>query len=229
VSLADRRPLPRRLRTVTAPVPSRGRRLVLALLLLAPALAGAQGSTALDAPSRAAVDRIVDSARAAGLPTAPLELKAVEGAAKGAPGPRVVEVVRALAAALHASRAALGPQASAAELTAGAGAIQAGVEPGAMRRLQAAAAGRPVTVPLVVLADLVARGVPAPGATTALVRLARSGATDAALARLRADVVRDITAGVPAPSALSARLRANGLAPEGSPAPSPPPPGFPTP
>jgi len=201
----------------------RRRAVAIALALLLPAIARAQGAgappapPALDPAARAAVERIVDSARAAGLPTEPLELKAVEGAAKGAAGPRVVEVVRALAAALRASRAALGPGATAAELTAGAGAIQAGVDPAAMRRLQSAAGGRPVTVPLVVLADLVARGVPAPGASSVLVRLARSGASDEVLTRLRADVVRDITAGVPAATALSGRLRADGLAPDGAP------------
>lgn len=189
-------------------------------MLLAAALAAAtpaHGQAAdplaaarLDAPSRAALARVLDSARAGGLPVEPLVSKVLEGNAKGAPGPRIVQVVRTLHLALGDARAALGAGATEAELVAGAAALQAGLRPGALAELRRARGARATAGPLVVLADLVARGVPAPAASDAVLRLARAGAADGAYAALRRDVERDIAAGA-APAAAAA-LRAGNLA-----------------
>ena len=193
--------------------------------------ASAQDSTAvarLDPTSRAAVEQTIADARASGLPTAPLTSKVAEGITKGASGTRIVSVVRALAEAMAEARGALGPNSSAAELVAGAGALHAGVDRDALARLRGAEPGRPVTMPLVVLADLVTRGVPSDTAAAAVLQLSRRGATDVDFASLRRDVVRDIATGTPA--AAAATMRARQFVPvstagEGRPPGQPPPPG----
>jgi hypothetical protein len=197
---------------------------VLAPTIAAPLRAQADPMAAarLDAPSRLAVQRILDSARAGGLPVEPLVSKVLEGSAKGAPGPRIVQVVRALERALGDSRAALGAAATEAELVAGAAALQAGLAPGVLVELRRARGVRPLAGPLVVLADLVTRGVPPAAASDAVLRLARANAADASFAALRRDVERDIAAGA-APAAAAA-LRAGSLAPAPvAPAPTAPP------
>lgn len=165
----------------------------------------------LDASSRAAVQRVLDSARASGLPTEPLVSKVLEGSAKGAPGARIAQVVRTLHVALGDARAALGAGATEAELVAGAAALQAGLRPHALVELRRSRGTRAVAGPLVVLADLMARGVPPTAASDAVLRLARANAGDGAYATLRRDVERDIAAGT-APAAAAA-LRAGVLAP----------------
>src|SRR4029077_14663730 len=92
----------------------------LALLLL-PAQVGAQDPRLdrLDPDTRTQVTVVVDSARRMGLPAEPLIQRALEGATKGAPGPRIVTAVRRLSADLGTARAALGDGASVPELEAG--------------------------------------------------------------------------------------------------------------
>lgn len=165
----------------------------------------------LDAASHAAIVRVLDSARADGLPLDPLVSKVLEGSAKGAPGARIVPVVRALYHGLGDARAALGAGSTDAELVAGAAALQAGLRPGVLADLRRARGTRAVAAPLVVLADLVTRGVPTAAASDAVLRLARANAADASFATLRRDVERDIAAG--AAPATAAALRAGSLAP----------------
>jgi hypothetical protein len=187
------------------------------LAIGAPALLRAQASAdplagaRLDAASRAAVQRVLDSARAGGLPTEPLVSKVLEGSAKGAPDARIVQVVRTLHVALGDARVALGAGATEAELVAGAAALQAGLQPTTLLDLRRTRGVRPVAGPLVVLADLMARGVPPAAASDAVLRLARAGATEAAYTTLRRDVERDIAAGA-APAAAAA-LRAGAIVP----------------
>ena len=171
------------------------------------ALAGVR----LDAASRLALQRLLDSARTDGVPTEPLVSKVLEGNAKGAPGPRIVQVVRALYHGLGDARAALGAGSTEAELVAGAAALQAGIRPTAIVELRRARGSRAVAGPLVVLADLVTRGVPPAAASDAVLRLARANAADASFATLRRDVERDIAAG--AAPATAAELRAGSIAP----------------
>jgi hypothetical protein len=160
----------------------------------------------LDAPSRAAVEHALDSARTLGLPTDPLVAKVAEGVSKGASGERIVRVVREMVVSMAGARDALGPASTDAELVAGAGALQAGAAPGALKRVRAAQPGRSATQPLVVLADLARRGVPAGDAAGAVARLIQLGASDAELARLRTDIARDVAAGVAPAAATSLRV-----------------------
>ena len=193
------------------------RTLAIVALLSVPALARAQDRLAgrLPEPARAAVAALVDSARAAGLPTDPLVNRALEGAAKGAEGERIVAAVRSLAARLADARAALGAGATEAELVAGAAAIRAGASAAFLARLRREAPREPLVVPLAVMADLVARGVPADTAATSVLALVRSGARDADLVAFRENVERDISLG--AAGGAAASLRASDFAAVGVP------------
>jgi hypothetical protein len=157
----------------------------------------------LDAATGALVAAVVDSARAAGLPTEPLVQRGLEGVTKGAPGERIVEAVRRLAADLAHARHALGPAASPPELEAGAAALRAGASPAVLAQFPRDRR-QPLTVPLAVLADLVARGVPVDSAAAAVLALART-ARDADLVEFRRAVERDIVLGV-TPAAAAAML-----------------------
>jgi hypothetical protein len=166
----------------------------------------------LDPATAADVQRTVDGAAAQGLPTAPLISKALEGAAKRAPPERIVAAVRAQAAALGEARAALGDTSSEAEIVAGAGALLAGAPRDSLVSLRASRPGKPIVVPLVVLADLVTRNVPPGAAVEAVLTASRARAGDADFLALRRRVERDIAAGAsPAEAAL---LRARGLRPK---------------
>ena len=167
-----------------------------ALLLAAPALAAPAAAFAqdarlverLDTATAASVQQVVDSARSAGLPTEPLVQKALEGGTLGASGDRIVVAVAALHGQLGRARDALGGRATEAELTAAAGALRAGLPPTALRRLQSLRSGRPLAVPIAVLTDLVAEGVPAEQATRSVLDLARDGRPDDEFVALRRQV-----------------------------------------
>ncbi|HJU64214.1 MAG TPA: hypothetical protein VJ596_00995 [Gemmatimonadaceae bacterium] len=182
----------------------------LLLVVLLPLRAGAQDDrlSRLDARTRATVGSIVDSARAAGLPTEPLVDKALEGASKRAEGSRIAAAVRSLARELGAARTALGV-ASEAELVAAADALRAGADAAVLARLRAMRQTEALTIPLAVLSDLVARGVPADTAAGAVLALAGTGARDADFVTLRRNVERDIMAG--APPVVAASIRSKGL------------------
>lgn len=178
--------------------------------LLAPARLRAQDprlASRLHPATRAAVEALVDSAQRDELPTEPLVLKALEGASKGASGPRIVAAVRSLLGALRDARAALGPSAKEEELVAAAGALRAGAAPAELTRLRAERPGEALTVPLAVLTDLVARGVPPDTASSIIHALARRGTGDDGFYALRARVERDIMAGAAPASAATARAR----------------------
>jgi len=167
------------------------RLLIFALVLALPGAAAAQDSRLLerlDSATAAGVQQVVDSARIAGLPTEPLVQKALEGRTLGASGERIVAAVAALRGQLGRAREALGGDASDTELTAAAGALRAGLPPGALRRLQSLRSGRPLIVPIAVLTDLVAEGVPAEEATRSVLDLARDGRPDDEFVALRRQV-----------------------------------------
>ena len=186
--------------------------LLAAFVLLAPS-AGAQDArlrTRLDAATAERVGVIIDSARIAGLPTRPLISKALEGASKGAPGPRIVAAVSRLAGEFRSAREVLGPVTEA-ELDAGASALILGVRRQDLAAVRGARSGERLTVPLAVLADLVAYGVPPEAATQAVVKLAEGSGEDEALLDFRRDVERDIALGAPPAAAAAVRLNSGGL------------------
>ena len=188
------------------------RRMAVAVLLsgVTSVGAGAQASakpmTAADLPARLApatrqaIVHLGDSLRAVGLPDAPLYAKAAEGVLKGATDARIVSVLRTLARELGDARASLGISADDAELVAGASALHVGASPAMLRQLRDthAAGDGPTTslaTPLVALADLLARRVPALVAAAAIDSLVARGAPSEDFAALHAAVKRDIDAG----------------------------------
>ncbi len=156
----------------------------------------------LDPGTRPLVAVVIDSARAAGLPTEPLVQRALEGATKGAPGPLIVSAVQRLAADLGRAREALGPGTTPPELEAGAAALRAGAGPAVLAQLRRARR-QTIAVPLAVLTDLVAGGVPVDSAAAAVLALA-ARARDADLVEFRRSVERDIALGAPPTAATAA-------------------------
>ena len=163
----------------------------------------------LDAPSRAAITALVDSARAQGLPVEPLMEKVYEGMGKGADGPRIVAAVRSLTLEMASAHRALGTVASADEIKAAASAMHAGVpavELGKMKKQSGLR--RSLTLPFTVLADLVSRGVPVEAGVNAIKSLVGAGAKDADLNKFQRNVSGDIDQGAPPAAAAETRAKA---------------------
>ena|SRR5687768_10177195 len=165
----------------------------------------------LDRRVQTEVGALVDTARSLGIPTEPVVDKALEGAAKGAPNDRIITVVRLRFRELMAARAALGSGAMDTEIIAAADALHGGASPQVITTLRTRRPGAPLTIPLAVLADLIARGVPPDTASSAVLALAATPATDAQFAALRDDIERDIAKG--APPAIAASVRTRGVPP----------------
>jgi hypothetical protein len=186
--------------------------MTLALAGAALAQAGAQDpriGTRLDAPSRAAITALVDSARAQGLPVEPIMEKVYEGMGKGADGPRIVAAVRSLTLEMASAHRALGTVASADEIKAAASAMHAGVpavELGKMKKQSGLR--RSLTLPFTVLADIVSRGVPVEAGVNAIRSLVGAGAKDADLNKFQRNVSVDIEQGAPPAAAAETRAKA---------------------
>ncbi len=160
----------------------------------------------LDPSSRYAIEVLLDSAARLGLPPEALLSKTLEGISKGAPASRIVLVVKRYFAALKSARATLGPEASVDELSASAGALQNGVDPKTIINLRSSRKGSILT-PLVVLVDLVSRGVPQDDASSAIIGMSQKGAVDSDFMGLRRGVEQDILGGSPPGAALDRRAR----------------------
>jgi hypothetical protein len=121
---------------------------------------------------------------------------------------RILTAVREYAAALGTARETLGDGAASDEIVSAAGVIAAGVAPGVVGSYRAARPVGSLTVPFVVLADLIARGVPPDTASDALGAALRGGAGDDDLSELRRRVERDILSGLKPAAAMAIRTRA---------------------
>ncbi len=162
-----------------------------------------------DERTRAALRTIFEEASAKGIPTAPLVTKVREGVAKRAEPERIRVATAQLAARLERAADALAPSRSVEELSAGADVLQVGIGAGTLRDMRRVWPARPLTVPLGVLAELVASGVPQANATRRVRELLVQGATTTQLAALGTTVRADISAGL-APEA-SMELRSKGV------------------
>lgn len=185
-------------------------RLLLVPLVLAPHALAAQQSplvSRLDLQSRRQIEVLMDSAAGLGLPPEALWSKTLEGIAKGIPNGRIVSGVRRHFAALREARNALGTNISLDELAAAAGALTAGVPRESLKSLRTARQDKSILMPLVVLSDLVSRGVPPEDASTAIVAMSQRGALDSDFAGLRRGVETDILSGAPPAAALDRRTR----------------------
>jgi len=155
----------------------------------------------------AALRTLIEDAPGRGVPVEPLLTKVREGIAKGSDAPRIREAVRVLAARLATAKAALEPGYSVGELAAGAGALQSGIAPSTLRDLRRAWPDRPVTVPLGVLTEMVADGVPSRSASGRLRELMLRGATGAQLVALGSTIRADVAAGYAPGTALELRSK----------------------
>jgi hypothetical protein len=138
---------------------------------------------------------LFDDAAEMGLPVRPLVNRALEGAARRTASDRILKVVREHAIALQQAKRALGNQSTEDELEAGAIALRAGLND---RALETVRASRPVgqaVVPLVVLTDIVRRGVPVSNARDAVNQLARTPRSDDVLLGLQALVAKNAQRG----------------------------------
>ncbi len=163
----------------------------------------------LPAEARAGVRTVIDSARARGLPVEPLVQKALEGASRGANPQLIVRAVTSLSERLASARGALGPSSTETELVAAAGALTVGVPNATLRDLRRSQPDRSVALPLVVLADIVQRGVPVDTASSVIMSLSRAGMQEAEFHSLRQAVMQDIGSG--ANPAAAAATRAQGI------------------
>jgi hypothetical protein len=160
------------------------------------------------APSvRYAVEVLLDSARLAGLPTAPIESKALEGLSRRQDDRRILTAVRAVYRTLREARSVLGPTATADELSTSASALRAGLSTAELAKLVRVRQGKPITVPLVVMMDLMTRGVPRDTASATIFLLWQRGAVDDDLYGLWRGVERDIVSGTDPGMALLNRAR----------------------
>jgi hypothetical protein len=162
----------------------------------------------LDPGIRARIAALVDSARADSLPGEVLIQRALEGTTKGAPGERIVLAVRALHHRLREARRLLGAGREPDELVAAAGCLAAGVDSMTLHTLSTGSRVTSLTVPLIVLTDLVGRGAAQEVASDVTVRMVGAGLEDQAFLDLRATVQQSLQRGVPASDAVLAGYRA---------------------
>lgn len=193
------------------PIPRRGPFLLLGLLLLllAPPLraqeAGLEAQFGGDA--LAALRREIHDARAAGLPERPLVLRALEGRSKGATDAQVVAAVRGLRRRLQTAAEVLGPESGEELLSSAAAALYVGVDPTALRNARERIRPPALEVALVVLGDLIRRGVPVDRAEEALIALGAAGVDADTFDDYRRLVNADIRTGTSPTLAAQVRLR----------------------
>jgi hypothetical protein len=180
---------------------------------LAPGLS-AQGSVTAQLSGRlgpeiaGAVSAVIDSAQARGLPTRPLVDKALEGAAKGVPGDRVVAAVRMVLEQEDAAATALRGigETSDAAITAGAFAISAGLAPNDVAAVaRTAGSSSPAATALQVAGTLTALGVPPAGSVGLVDATIKAGGAVADLVTLPSQVQAAMARGAP-PAAAAAGL-----------------------
>lgn len=129
---------------------------VLAVLWLA--LAGLPAAAHGQDPQQR-IDAARRRAESAGIPVALLDSKVAEGRAKGVPMDRIAVAVERRLGTLQRAREAMGAaRVTQADLSVGADAIEAGVEPGVLGRLAAAAPGEHRAVAIAALTHLVNQG-----------------------------------------------------------------------
>jgi hypothetical protein len=165
----------------------------------------------LSAATRATLAALIDSARVAGLPIDPLYSKVREGVFRSADDARLIAAVQRLGRDLGDARVALGDGVGPEEITAGANALRAGIRPADLARLRDARGRRsdrhPLTVALVVLADLATRGVPPSLAVASVNELVTRNVSDGSLLSFRQNVEQDMLGGRSAASALDSRTK----------------------
>lgn len=160
-----------------------------------------------DVGVRRAVEREVVTARSIGLPEGLLIAKANEGIAKRATPKRIADAVAALGKRLQVARDQLAPDPSEDEIAAGADALYVGVPAPILKKMRAAWPNRSLALPLGVLTELVAKGLPADRAARTVTDLMTRGASNVQLYSLAQSVQGDVAAGWAPEAALDLRAR----------------------
>lgn len=160
-----------------------------------------------NASARDAIQQTIRTTQAQGVSVEPLVLKVREGVSKQSDPARIQIAVQVLAKRLLTSSAALAPTYSVEELSAGANALQIGVPVPTLREMRKLWPNKPLTVPLGILYELVARQVPMAAATKRVRELMAHGASNAQLVALGANVEADLAAGLSAEAALELRSK----------------------
>lgn len=182
--------------------------------LFAPIAAFAQQTSSLvldgipDTRVRESIRTAIDAAKVKGVPEEPLLAKVREGIAKQSKPELIHGAVNTLAGRLERAQRALAPTFGLDELTAGAGALAASVPDDMLRSLRAAWPAKPLTVPLGVLTELVANGIPAKSAAGRVHALMERGASSAQLVALGDTVRADVAAGRAADASMELRTKA---------------------
>lgn len=134
---------------------------------------------------------VVDSASRAGLPTEPLVLRALEGAAKRAPTDRIHAALLSLYDHLLLAQTTLGKGTDPADLATAAAALQNGLAPPRLVELQFLRGKRSLTPPLGAYLDLVQRGAEPTRAWSRVADMARRQVADREFVRIDAgDLMR---------------------------------------
>jgi len=178
----------------------------IAALMTARAASG-QASKGLDSATAAAIAPIVEQARDEKLPVAPLYAKAREGQVQRVPVVKIEAAVRTLADRMRAANEALAPDASEQELHAAADAIKSGVPAETLRAMRKAGGDGSLAVPIGVLTQLIARGVPVERASMEVVALLQKGAVARNFIALEESVRQDVLAGRRPDESLDLRLK----------------------
>jgi hypothetical protein len=186
----------------------------LTLALAAPLTSSAQTRVALsefdnvaDPRSRATLLATVREADERGIPVEPLYEKIREGLAKESSPDRIATAVQQLSKRLAAAQLALAPSRSPREISAGADALQSGASTASLKQLRRARPVQSLVVPLGVVAEMVAFGVPAARASARVRELMERGATNAQLVELGVNVQRDIAGGLSPGTAFDTHAR----------------------
>jgi hypothetical protein len=191
--------------------------LVVLVLGTMPAAAQSIPDTLFDAPTRIELERIISSARQSGLPTAPLINRALQGAARKVDGNRVLMVVRSYADSMKVALTLLGGGSGESEIDAAAAALRAGVSRDGIRQVRRTRGTGQATTALIVLTDLVRRGVAPADAATAVTTVAQSQ-PDNALLSLQSAIAREAAAPTAAQlrEAVQRQLRQRPPVPDGT-------------
>lgn len=170
-------------------------------------VAVAQAPSGLDSATLAAIAPIVERARAANLPLNLLYTRARQGQVQRLPTAKIEAAVRKFAERLEMAHSALAPNPTAQELTGAVDALQSGVPRETLVEMRRAAKDGSLAVPLAVLTQLVARGVPVEQASVKVVDLLQRGAGAVHFIALDDRVRADVLAGKRPDESLDLRLK----------------------
>jgi hypothetical protein len=163
----------------------------------------------LDPQTLVAVEAIIDSAHALGLPTEPLADKAFENAAKGRTSAQIIEQVRKRAIQLGAAQRALAP-ANDKEIIAGADAVASGIPVATLARLRQIRTAD-LAIPVSVLTDLATRGAQLDTASAIVIAMVSNKMLDNDMKKFGQVVEQDVRLGSGPTAAAMTRAEALGV------------------